>query len=330
MIRVDRLVRWYGQTPAVHNLTFSVEPGEIVGFLGPNGAGKSTTMKILTGFLAADSGTAEVCGIDVAKDPVGVRSRVGYLPESNPLYPDMSVARFLQFSAEVRQMDRARQRSALDRVKSACGLKDVMGKTISELSKGFRQRVGLAQALLHDPDLLILDEPTAGLDPNQVLEIRDLLLRLGKEKTVILSTHILQEVPAVCSRVIIIAKGTKVADAPIGELLRRDGAVRLVCSGLTLAAAEQAVQSVPGVEVRSKAAIDNRVRLEVAGPPGVELCESLAAAVAVKGGRVSELTRQSESLEECFRRHTMNHEASSSTPAPEPALAGKGAGGTTT
>jgi ABC-2 type transport system ATP-binding protein len=324
MIRVERLSRRYGSTVAVDNLSFSVERGEIVGFLGPNGAGKSTTMRILTGYIAADGGIAEVAGLDVARDPVGVRSRLGYLPESNPLYLDMSVARFLQFVGHARRIDRAKMKPAIDRVIASCGLQEVFGRTISQLSKGFRQRVGLAQALLHDPDLLILDEPTAGLDPNQVLEIRDLLVRLGKEKTVILSTHILQEVPAVCTRVIIIARGKKVADSPLAELLRKDGPVRITCSAITLEAAVAAAQAIPGVSVRSKAQVDSRVRLELAAPPGHDATEAVAAAILGKGGRITEIGRQNETLEECFYRHTIGQgsEAPGGFPSAPPGARG--------
>lgn len=305
MIRVEHLVRRYGSTLAVDHLGFSVERGEIVGFLGPNGAGKSTTMRILTGYLASDEGRAEVAGIDVAREPVAVRRRIGYLPESNPLYLDMTVAGFLGFAGRMRGLERGKQRAAIDRVSASCGLRDVLGRTISELSKGYRQRVGLAQALLHDPDLLVLDEPTAGLDPNQVLEIRDLLVRLGREKTVLLSTHILQEVPAVCSRVIIIAKGKKVADAPLGELLRRDGPVRVDCAGIAPEAAESALQGIEGIGVRAKVVIEGRLRLELSAPPGPEACERVAAALVAKGARLAEVSRQFETLEQCFHRHTL-------------------------
>jgi ABC-2 type transport system ATP-binding protein len=305
MIRVERLTRSYGSTVAVDGLTFSVDRGEIVGFLGPNGAGKSTTMRILTGYLAADSGVAEVAGFDIKENPLAVRASVGYLPESNPLYLDMGVHAFLDFSGRIRGIERSKRRSAVDRAVQSCGLRQVLGRSIGELSKGFRQRVGLAQALLHDPDLLILDEPTAGLDPNQVLEIRDLLVRLGREKTVILSTHILQEVPAVCSRVIIIARGRKVADAPMPELLRKDGPVRVVCSGLDVAQAEAAATSVPNVSVRSKAAIGGRVQMELAAPAGDDMAEKISAALVARGARISELIRQNETLEDCFRRYTV-------------------------
>ncbi|MBI3820048.1 MAG: ATP-binding cassette domain-containing protein [Planctomycetes bacterium] len=305
MIRVERLTRSYGSTLAVDGLSFSVDRGEIVGFLGPNGAGKSTTMRILTGYLAADSGFAEVAGIDIRKDQVGVRKRVGYLPESNPLYLDMSVAGFLDFAARVRGLDRGKRKSSIDRATQACGLRSVLGKSIGELSKGFRQRVGLSQALLHDPDLLILDEPTAGLDPNQVLEIRDLLVRLGKEKTVILSTHILQEVPAVCSRAIIISKGKKVADARISELLKKDGPVRVVCSGISAADAEAAISIIPNVQIRSHMTTDGILKLECAAPAGDGSNERIAAALVARGARLHELSRRNETLEECFHRYTL-------------------------
>jgi gliding motility-associated transport system ATP-binding protein len=305
MIRVERLTRRYGPTVAIDGLSFSVDRGEVVGFLGPNGAGKSTTMRILTGYLAADEGRAEVAGIEVARDAVGVRSRVGYLPETNPLYPDMQVAGFLEFVATIRGVERSRRRAAIDRAVQACGLRGMLGKSIAELSKGFRQRVGLAQALVHDPDLLILDEPTAGLDPNQVLEIRDLILRLGREKTVLLSTHVLQEVTAVCGRAIILARGRKVADGALAELARTDGPVRLQCAGLALEAAEAALVALPAVSVTSKASIDGRSRFELQAPGGDEACERIGAAIHACGGRISELHRQNETLEECFHRLTV-------------------------
>lgn len=319
MIRVERLTRSYGSTLAVDGLTFSVERGEIVGFLGPNGAGKSTTMRILTGYLAADSGEAEVAGVDIRKDPVLVRSRLGYLPESNPLYLDMSVVGFLEFAAQVRGLDRGKRKASIDRATQSCGLRAVLGKSIGELSKGFRQRVGLAQALLHDPDLLILDEPTAGLDPNQVLEIRELLSRLGREKTVILSTHILAEVPAVCSRVIIIAKGRKVADAPVGELLKKDGPVRVTCTGIDAAVAEGTLNQLPDVTVRSKFAQDGRVRLECTAPPGDDPVGRISFALTARGARIVELLREHETLEQCFHRYTLGA-------SPTPVGAGVGGG----
>jgi ABC-2 type transport system ATP-binding protein len=212
MIQIDGLLKRYGSTEALRGLSFEVPRGQVVGFLGPNGAGKSTTMRILAGYVTATAGTARVAGIDVSAEPVRARKHIGYLPENNPLYEDMMVLDFLRFIADARGVS-ADQRAA--RIRSAvgrCGLTQVVGKDISQLSKGYKQRVGLAQAILHEPDLLILDEPTSGLDPNQIVEIRNLIRELGQEKTVILSTHILSEVQSTCSRVLIINDGRLVAD----------------------------------------------------------------------------------------------------------------------
>jgi ABC-2 type transport system ATP-binding protein len=212
MIAIDRLSKVYGATHAVRGISFEVPKGQVVGFLGPNGAGKSTTMKILTGYVEPTDGAAKVGGTDVTATPIETKKRIGYLPESNPLYDDMMVQDYLEWIAEIRRLPKNTRQSRIQTVVERCGLGQVIGKDISQLSKGFRQRVGLAQAILHDPDLLILDEPTTGLDPNQILEIRELIKELGQEKTVLMSTHIMQEVQATCSRVIIINNGEIVAD----------------------------------------------------------------------------------------------------------------------
>ena len=222
MIEVESLTKDYGYTRAVDKVSFSVRRGEVLGFLGPNGAGKSTTMKILTCFLAPTAGRAVVAGHDVFDDSLEVRKRVGYLPEDTPIYRDMTVVEFLQFAAEMRGMDRHKAAGRIKEIGTRCGLGDVAGKLVGELSKGFRQRVGLAQAILHDPDIVILDEPTSGLDPNQIVEIRSLIKEIGREKTVILSTHILPEVQATCSRVVIISGGKLVADGTPDELRARE------------------------------------------------------------------------------------------------------------
>ncbi|NJB85292.1 ABC-2 type transport system ATP-binding protein [Lewinella marina] len=218
-ITVSNLTKLYGEQRAVDDLSFTARPGEVLGFLGPNGAGKTTTMKILTCYLSQSSGTAEVCGYNVETDSLEVRKRVGYLPEHNPLYPDMYVREYLAFAAATHRISRPRERIA--ELIELTGLGREANKQISALSKGYRQRVGLAQALLHDPQVLILDEPTSGLDPNQLAEIRRLIQELGKEKTVVFSTHIMQEVQAICDRVIIIDRGKVVADDPIDRLQRR-------------------------------------------------------------------------------------------------------------
>lgn len=219
-IEVHQLTKIYGQQKAVDNLSFSVDKGQIVGFLGPNGAGKSTTMKIITGYLTADSGSVTVCGIPVQKDPQAVKSKIGYLPESNPLYYDMYVREYLEFVASVHGIKS--KSDAIERVIDQVGLRKESSKKIGQLSKGYKQRVGLAAALIHDPEVLILDEPTTGLDPNQIVEIRSVIRELGKNKTVLFSSHILQEIEAICNRVIIINKGNIVADNPLSDLLQQN------------------------------------------------------------------------------------------------------------
>jgi len=204
------LTKTYGSQRALDNISFSIDSGEIVGFLGPNGAGKSTTMKILCGYIPQTSGLAQIMGMEVSKDPISVKKRIGYLPELNPLYPDMYVAEYLKFISDIHKIKGSKE--AIERVIESTGLSLERKKKIGQLSKGYKQRVGLAQALLNDPEVLILDEPTSGLDPNQVTEIRKLILSLGKDKTILLSSHIMQEVEAMCSRVIIINKGKIVAD----------------------------------------------------------------------------------------------------------------------
>ena len=216
---VSNLTKTFGDQRAVNDLSFEVKPGEILGFLGPNGAGKSTTMKMITTYLQPTSGTATVCGHDVIKDQMDVRRHIGYLPEHNPLYKDMYIKEYLQFIARIHKVDNAKNR--IVELIETTGLQKEQHKLISSISKGYRQRVGLAQALLHDPDVIILDEPTSGLDMNQLIEIRALIKKLGETKTVIFSTHIMQEVQALCDRVIIINEGKLVADDPIDMLQKR-------------------------------------------------------------------------------------------------------------
>lgn len=209
-IEVKNLSKYYGEQAAVNNISFSIGKGEIIGFLGPNGAGKSTTMKMITGYIPATEGEIKVCGIPVSVDSIETKKHIGYLPENNPLYLDMYVKEYLEFVGKIYKIKNIKERVA--EMINIVGLDVEQNKKIGMLSKGYRQRVGLAQAIIHNPDVLILDEPTSGLDPNQLVEIRDLIKRIGKEKTVMLSTHILQEVEAICDRVIIIRKGELVAD----------------------------------------------------------------------------------------------------------------------
>ena len=217
-IQVSNLVKTYGEQKAIDNISFSVARGEIVGFLGPNGAGKSTTMKIVTGYLQPDGGDATVCGMDVLKAPLETKKKIGYLPESNPLYYDMYVREYLDFIADIHHVTGKKKK--IEEVIQTVGLTSESKKKIGQLSKGYKQRVGLAGALIHDPEVLILDEPTTGLDPNQIIEIREVITRLGKNKTVLFSSHILQEVEAICDRVIIINKGKLVADDTLSNLQR--------------------------------------------------------------------------------------------------------------
>jgi ABC-2 type transport system ATP-binding protein len=227
MIEVKGLVKTYGTNRAVDGVTFSVKRGDILGFLGPNGAGKSTTMKMITGFLRPDSGTATVDGIEVTRDPVGVKRRLGYLPENSPAYGEMNVGEFLTFIAEIRGFRKAERASVVERAIGLTHLEGVRGQTIETLSKGFKQRVGFAQALLHDPPALVLDEPTDGLDPNQKNEVRALIRSMAAEKAVVLSTHILEEVDAICTRIIIISKGKLVVDEKPEQFRARKPGARL-------------------------------------------------------------------------------------------------------
>ncbi len=221
MIKTTNLTKNYGSQIAVNNISFTAQAGSVLGFLGPNGAGKSTTMRMLTGYLTQVSGKVEICGFNTETQSLQARQNIGYLPENNPLYPEMYVKEFLDFVANIYQIKNKKQRIA--EVITLTGLQTEQHKKISQLSKGYKQRVGLAQAIIHNPQVLILDEPTSGLDPNQLIEIRSLIKELGKNKTVIFSTHIMQEVEAICDRVIIINKGNIVADDLLVDLIRKHG-----------------------------------------------------------------------------------------------------------
>lgn len=246
-IRVENIVKTYGEQNALNDISFDVKTGEIVGFLGPNGAGKSTTMKILTGYIQPTSGNAWINGKSVDEHLVEVQKQIGYLPENNPLYLEMYVREYLDFQAKIHKVSKAR----IEEVIQVTGLSAEANKKIEQLSKGYRQRVGLAAALLHDPDVLILDEPTTGLDPNQLVEIRELIKRVGKTKTIFLSTHIMQEVEAVCDRVLIINKGNLVADKKMSEL--RDENEQIIEVEFDLKIENELLQKIPNI---SK--IDNR------------------------------------------------------------------------
>lgn len=222
-IKVENLTKYYGEQKAVDHISFEIKTGEVIGFLGPNGAGKSTTMKMMTGYMAPTEGTVIIEGIDVSVDPLTIKKKIGYLPENNPLYTDMAIIDYLWFCAEIQGMDRDEIPGRIREMIDLCGLDAEKHKNINELSKGYRQRVGLAQSIIHDPDVLIFDEPTTGLDPNQIIEIRKLIKKLGEKKTVILSSHILSEVEATCDRILIINRGQIVADGT-ADTLRKQAA----------------------------------------------------------------------------------------------------------
>ena len=297
-IEVRQLLKQYGEQKAVNNISFTVNKGEIVGFLGPNGAGKSTTMKMITGYLEPDAGAITVSGVDVRKDPLSAKKKIGYLPESNALYYDMYVREYLGFMADVHEVKSKKEK--VEDVIKLTGLTPESNKRIGQLSKGYKQRVGLAAALLHDPEVLILDEPTSGLDPNQIIEIRNVIKEQGKDKLVLFSSHILQEVEAICDRVIIINKGTIVADDTLTNLQQRTTTTLVRVSFKEPLEAEW-LQRLP--EVRSVNKIDTYTwNLETEAP---ETVRKAVFAMAVEHNlNIVSLQTQSESLEEIFRSLT--------------------------
>ena len=308
MIQAEQLVREYGSFRALDGVSFEVGEREIVGFLGPNGAGKTTTMKILTGFLAATSGWAKIQGLDVAQDSLAVRAKLGYLPESAPVYPDMNIEEYLRFVAELRELPAKAQTRAVEAAMSKTSLTPRRYHEIRTLSKGYKQRVGLAQAILADPPILILDEPTSGLDPNQIIEIRDLIKALGQEKTVLFSTHIMQEVEATCQRALVIAKGKCLASGSIEELKGRGSAkiiVGFASDGHTAASLREVLARVPGVsgvEALTGEEGLTRFSLQAAGDPRAEIFK---AAVEQKI-TLLEMHKTDASLESVFRALTQS------------------------
>ena len=301
MIEVENLTKRYGRHTAVDGISFRVNKGEILGFLGPNGAGKTTTMRILTCALPATAGTARVAGFDVFEQPMEVKRRVGYIPETPPLYPDMTVDAFLDFCAKIKGIPAASRRARIDEAVGKCRVGDVRRTLIGRLSKGYRQRVGLAQAILANPEVLILDEPTAGLDPKQIIETRDLIRGLGGDHTIILSTHILPEVSMTCGRVVIINAGRVVAeDTPDNLTHRLQGAatLRVEVEG-DPALAENALRAVPGVRAVRPAAT-GRAAFEVEAAAGIDVRADVARAVIASGLDLVGLAQTGMSLEDIF------------------------------
>jgi ABC-2 type transport system ATP-binding protein len=325
MIKVEGLTKRYARTVAVDNISFEVEKGQIVGFLGPNGAGKTTTMRILTCFLPPTEGKASVAGFDVQEHPMEVKRRIGYLPETPPLYPEMDVSEYLAFAGQLKGISSADIKKRVDEVVGRCSLGEVRGKLIGKLSKGYRQRVGIAQAIIHNPPVLILDEPTSGLDPKQIIEIRDLLHELAGEHTIILSTHILSEVEHSCERVIIISGGKVVATDSVAHLTNRMRgseaiAVEIEAAGAPDASqAQQRLEQVQGVSrVMAKEPRDGRLRFEIESLQGRQIRADLARAVVNAGWNLSELSSVGMSLEDIFLQLTASEKKTEPEKASEP------------
>jgi ABC-2 type transport system ATP-binding protein len=299
-IEVRDLVKIYGEQKALDSISFTVGKGEIVGFLGPNGAGKSTTMKILTGYLGQDGGQAFICGLAVGEHPLATKKKIGYLPEANPLYPDMYVREYLDFIADIHRL--ADKKARIEAVITLVGLTPESKKRLGQLSKGYRQRVGLAAALLHEPEVLILDEPTSGLDPNQIIEIRDVIKRLGKDKTILFSSHILQEVEALCDRVIIINKGKLVADSQLSLLRAQNNSsvatIRVVFRELPEAALLEGLDGVQAVSLLS----DGQWELQTSSSDSVK--KQLMELALQNNWNIITLQSETRSLEDVFRQLT--------------------------
>ncbi|XEG71195.1 ATP-binding cassette domain-containing protein [Pseudomonas sp. abacavir_1] len=307
MIEISRLTKRFAQHTAVDDLSFSVQPGEVLGFLGPNGAGKSTTMKMLTGFLAPTSGTASIHGFDIQTQTLQAQRLIGYLPEGAPCYGDMRVRGFLEFIAEVRGYRSAQKRERVARVVEQLELEPVREQSIETLSKGFKRRVGVAQAILHDPRVLILDEPTDGLDPNQKHQVRELIRGLARERIVIISTHILEEVTAVCTRAVVIANGRLLADGTPFELESRSRyhqAVTLVADGELDRAA---LAALPGVAALEENPLEHSLTL--LARPGEVIFPQVNALIAERGWRIRELDVERGRLDEVFRSLTRGEAA---------------------
>ncbi len=325
MIKVEGLTKRYGRTVAVNNISFQVDKGQVVGFLGPNGAGKTTTMRVLTCFLPPTEGTASLAGYDVLEQPLEVKRRIGYLPETPPLYPEMEVSEYLTFVGRLKGVPKSDIARRVDEVSGLCAIGDMRDKLISKLSKGYRQRVGLAQAIIHNPDVLILDEPTAGLDPKQIIETRELIKNLAKAgaHTIILSTHILPEVEQTCERVIIINKGQLVATDTVENLthrLRGSEAVAVEVESregkLDSAAAQRRLEQVAGVSrVVLKNSGDARATFEVESLQKAAIRGDLARAVVEAGWNLNELRPLALSLEEIFLELTSAESETAAAPA---------------
>ncbi len=313
MVEIERLSKYFGTFKAVDDISFSVQRGEVLGFLGPNGAGKSTTMRMITGFLAPDSGRVRVGGDDIATSPIDVKRRIGYLPEGAPLYGDMTPRAFLRFIAEIRGFRGRDRERAVDAVVEKVNLEPALEKSIDTLSKGFKRRVGLAQAIIHDPEVLVLDEPTDGLDPNQKHEVRTLIQGMAREKAIILSTHILEEVDAVCTRAVIISAGQLVSDSTPAELLARSrfhNALSISIRASTVDGMAEAFGALPGVDsVEVLEAKDGCVRLQLYPERHAAIAAPVSALARERKWAVEELHVERGRLDEVFREITSGNSA---------------------
>jgi ABC-2 type transport system ATP-binding protein len=306
MIKTEHLTKRYDSVTAVDDVTFSVGPGEVLGFLGPNGAGKTTTMRMIAGFVAPTSGTASICGHDIEADPLGAKASLGYLPEGAPTYGEMTVRRFLEFIADLRRLEGAQRKKRLDHVIDRLQLSSVLDQSIETLSKGFRRRVGLAQAIVHDPPVLILDEPTDGLDPNQKHEVRTLINDMARDKIIVISTHILEEVDAVCTRAIIIARGKIIADDSPTKLALKSRYYNAVSLQLEqpdqLAAARAAIAALPAV---AEVEISEREgRLTALPRERAAILPAISELAVARGFKLKELHLEPGRLDEVFRSIT--------------------------
>lgn len=301
-ISVRSLTKIYGTQKAVDNISFEIPKGQIVGFLGPNGAGKSTTMKMITSYLPPTQGTAVVCGFDVQTQSMELRKHIGYLPEQNPLYYDMYVREYLELTAGIHQIEKSKRAARIEEMVKMTGLTKEAHKKIGTLSKGYKQRVGLAQAMIHNPDVLILDEPTSGLDPNQIVEIRDLIINIGKEKTVLLSTHIMQEVEAMCSRVIIINNGNIVADDNIQNLQKVGNSSTLLITFETVIAKEL-LQKISGI---GKIEDMGNMRWKLYTTKPDELRKAVMQWSLNNDINISSLQSETQTMEDVFRSATQD------------------------
>jgi ABC-2 type transport system ATP-binding protein len=308
MIHVENLTKNYGDLAAVDQINFEIQKGEILGLLGPNGAGKTTTLRMLTGFLRPSTGTIRVKELDIDRHPIEIKKIMGYLPESAPLYHDMLVFDYLNYVADIREIQPDRKFARIRELGDLCGLNPVMHMPIAELSKGFRQRVGLAHAMMSDPEILILDEPTSGLDPNQIVEIRDIIKRIGKQKTVVLSTHILSEAEATCDRVVIISRGKIVADGDIDKLKQSAGGTSLIHLTLQQAdsdAVRQKLSATAGVQgVVRLEAVNSQLKVTLSVPSTRDLRGEIYRTVKQTDWELLEFYQESRTLETVFRELT--------------------------